>query len=76
MEIEKPGQQNKKRGRKMCKDVSVLNRVATANNHRMVRACFHIRIGRERYRLIRKPRFPYNLRVEIRRETYEQKVEH
>lgn len=49
--------------------------IDTRSEHRIVRDCFHIRIMRERNKLIRKPRFPTTEELEIRRETYEQEIE-
>ncbi|KAL3269799.1 hypothetical protein HHI36_008858, partial [Cryptolaemus montrouzieri] len=43
--------------RKNCSDVSVLNKVDTRSDHRVVRVCFRFDIKQERKKLIRKPRF-------------------
>ena len=60
--------------RKICKDVSVINRVHTGSDHRLVRAHVKINIKLERNKLIKQQRYPVNKELIENKDQYQKEL--
>lgn len=61
--------------RSICKDVTVLNKMSTGSDHRMVRADFYFDLQKERNKLTRKQRYPTIQQLTLKKDKYHRELQ-